>query len=99
MTRQFRDPRLTDYLHELREQYRQGRISRRDFVRWGAMLGVSLPVLRSWTGGGQAAAAQDETPQTGGTLRCTSFPMTQIEPPLLENVGAAATVHLVCEQL
>jgi len=25
--------------------------------------------------------------------------MTQIEPPLLENVGAAATVHLGCEQL
>ena len=98
MVQQFRDPQMTAYLRDLREQYRQGRVSRRDVIRWGAMLGVSLAGF-AFVDGGPLAAAQDATPTTGGTLRCTSFPMTQIEPPLLENVGAAATVHLVCEQL
>lgn len=103
MAHRFRDPLMTEYVRDLREQYRQGRISRRDFVRWGAMLGVSLPLLRGWAGGtGGASAAprtQGEAPQTGGTLRCTAFELTQIDPPVLTDVAGAAAVHLVCEQL
>jgi peptide/nickel transport system substrate-binding protein len=97
MVPRFRDPLLSEYIRDLRQQFREGRVSRRDFIRWGAMLGVSLPLLRSWVGGGVALA--QETPQTGGVLRCTSFELTQIEPPLLQDVGGAAAVHLVCEQL
>ena len=56
MVPRFRDPLLTEYIRDLREQYREGRVSRRELIRWGAMLGVSLPILRSWTSRMHASA-------------------------------------------
>ena len=99
MIPRFRDPRMTEYAHDLRQQYIEGRISRRNLVRWGSMLGISVPVLNRWTGAEAASLQATPAAQSGGILRCTSFAPTQFEPALLQDLGGAAVVHLVMEQL
>src|SRR5437868_8091967 len=97
-----KDLPLGEYIRDLRDQYETGQITRQDFLRWGAMLGASLPLLTAWAPRAVLAAERSSAgmaPRRGGTLRCTSFQPVQIEPPLLEDVSSAATVHQVNEQL
>src|SRR5438876_37255 len=102
MTTYLKDLPLGEYIRELRDQHETGQITRQEFLRWGAMLGVSLPLLKAWAPQSVLAAESGSagmTPQRGGTLRCTSFQPTTVEPAHLTDVGGAATVQLVNEQL
>ncbi|MDP9364796.1 MAG: ABC transporter substrate-binding protein [Chloroflexota bacterium] len=81
-----------DYAHHLKSAYRAGRISRREFVKWSAILGLALPRL-------DLAQAQDVTPTPGGTLRFGVDPAATIEPHQLNDDPGIGTVHQVCEML
>ena len=84
--------RVPEQVKELRSQYTRRLISRQELLAWGAMFGVSLPILHSWIGESEpahaAGAAIPARVRTGGTLRCSTFQPTQIEPPLLQDVGS-----------
>src|SRR5437763_900902 len=100
MATYLKDMPLGEYIRDVRDQYETGQITRQEFLRWGAMLGASLPLLAAWAPQSVLAAERSSagmTPQRGGTLRCTSFQPTTVEPAHLTDVGGAATVHLVNE--
>jgi peptide/nickel transport system substrate-binding protein len=106
MERDRLDLPMADYLRDLHDEHTRGLVTRQEFLRWGALFGASLPVLKSLIGPAEAASAAGGisdvlTPQRGGTLRCSSFQpgMTTIEPPLIQDQSSAATVQAVCEQL
>src|SRR5437867_11142728 len=102
MATYLKDLPLGEYIRDLRAQYETGQIMRQEFLRWGAMLGASLPLLAAWAPQSVLAAERSSagmTPQRGGTLRCTSFQPTTVEPAHLTDVGGAATVHPINEQL
>ncbi len=82
---------IQEYSHELKDSYRQGRIDRRDFIKWSAMLGITLPLL-DFT---RVQAA----PVHGGTLKLTVEPAATIEPHQLNDAPGITTVHQVCEML
>jgi len=81
-----------DYAHHLRTAYRTGRIDRREFVKWSAILGLALPHLN-------LARAQTPTPPRGGTVRFAVDPAATIEPHQLNDDPGIGTVHQVCEML
>lgn len=81
-----------DYAHHLRDLRRAGRIDRREFVKWSAILGLALPRV-------DLARAQDATPVPGGTLRFAVDPAATIEPHQLNDDPGIGTVHQVCEML
>ena len=60
-------------VEELCEQYEDGRMDRREFVRLAAFLGVSAASAYAFagdpTGGGLVQEAVAQSPQQGGTLR------------------------------
>jgi peptide/nickel transport system substrate-binding protein len=72
---------------------RDGCIERRDFLRWSAVLGFSVP-LRALSRG-QATAAIPY----GGTLKVTTAEPATIEPPLLIDPPGTAVVQPVGEYL
>ena len=80
------------YAHRLMSAYRAGRIDRREFLRWSAILGLALPRL-------DLVRAQDPTPVPGGTLRFAVDPAATIEPHQLNDDPGIGTVHQVCEML
>src|SRR5579872_4727723 len=95
---------LGEHILELRNQYETGQITRLELLRWGAMLGVSLPVLMAWAAGSQPARAAtasmpEAAPRSGGILRWTAPLPTTVEPAGLTDTQGAATVQQVCEQL
>ena len=105
MEQDIRNLPMAEYIRDLSHQHATGQITRQEFLRWGAMFGASLPLLRSMAGPAEPALAAErtvaETPRMGGTLRCSAFlpGMTTIEPPLIQDINSAATVHAVFEQL
>jgi hypothetical protein len=84
---------MNEHLHELVAAYRNGRIERRDFLKWSAMLGLSAPVLD--LSRGQATA----TIPRGGTLKVTTAGPATIDPPLLVDPPGTAVVQPVGEYL
>ena len=80
------------YARHLTTAYRAGRIDRREFLKWSAVLGLSLPRLN-------LARAQGATPVPGGTLRFAVEPAATIEPHQLNDDAGIGTVHQVCEML
>ncbi|HZS93051.1 MAG TPA: ABC transporter substrate-binding protein [Chloroflexota bacterium] len=102
MERSGNDFPLAEYIRDLRNQYETGQIPRHEFLRWAAMLGASLPLLKLWAPDLALAASRTDAPmapQRGGTLRVTCGQPTTVEPQHLTDVNGAATVHPVCEQL
>jgi len=70
--------KLTDRISELQEQLRLGRISRRDFLRYASLLGLSIGTAEA------LAACAPKTPQpTTGPEKPTTAPSTAAttEPP------------------
>jgi peptide/nickel transport system substrate-binding protein len=64
------DNRIHPYIPEAQEQLRQGRISRRDFLRLATLLGVSLPVAQFLAACSPAAApAATSAPASGAIKR------------------------------
>ena len=79
-----------------------GRINRRDFLRFGSGLGMSLPLLGGVAGTvgllGAPRAARAQTP--GGTIRVAQIvPAAAIEPVKLADAGGITVISQVGETL
>jgi peptide/nickel transport system substrate-binding protein len=81
----------------------EGRVNRREFLRFGSVLGLSLPVLNTIAGamGLSAAASDPALAQTlGGTIRIGLIvPAAAIEPVKLADGGGIITISQVAETL
>ena len=80
------------HAERLKRAFLAGRIDRRDFVKWSAILGLALPQL-------DRAHAQEGSPVPGGTFRFAVEPAATIEPHQLNDDPGIGTVHQVCEML
>jgi len=90
------------------EQVVNGKMTRRELLVRGSVLGLSLTSLGSLLaacGGSTAAssspsAAASVAPKAGGTLRVAMVPPTAgLDPVVMYDAGAIATVQQVCEYL
>ncbi len=90
------------------EQVANGKMTRRELLVRGSVLGLSLTTLGSLLaacGGSTAAssspsAAASVAPKAGGTLRVAMVPPTAgLDPVVMYDAGAIATVQQVCEYL
>ena len=90
------------------EQVANGKMTRRELLVRGSVLGLSLTTLGSLLaacGGSTAAssspsAAASVAPRAGGTLRVAMVPPTSgLDPVVMYDAGAIATVQQVCEYL
>lgn len=85
---------------DLVESYAQGRISRRDFLRRGAVIGLSAPFLAtilaacsSDEGGGDVSAAPTGgAVQQGGTLRVANLKPVTTDPVAMQDLPAYGVV-------
>jgi len=86
--------------NELIDEFKDGNVTRKELLRRGSVLGMSVPLLSLVAGVPLAAAAPQTTGRRGGTLRVGS-PATDgsLEPPLLQSLGALAVSHMAGEQL
>ena len=86
--------------NELIDDFNDGNITRRELLRRGSVLGMSIPLLSLVAGVPLATAAPQAAMRSGGTLRVGS-PATDgsLEPPLLQSLGALAISHIAGEQL
>lgn len=103
--------RLLDMLRQGRSEHENhlidglvsGRVSRRDFLRFGSVLGLSLPYLGAVTGavGLNAITAGRALAQTpGGTIRMgMQVPAAAIEPVKLADSGGVTVISQVAETL
>lgn len=88
------------YLSELEDLYREGRITRRGFIRNATVLGVSLTGIsaflsrESWD-----AAAASHAPVRGGTLRTEYNWIPYVEDPAADGVGTGAVGLSIAESL
>ena len=80
------------HAQRLKSAFLAGRIDRREFVKWSAILGLAFPHL-------DLARAQEGTPVPGGTFRFAVEPAATIEPHQLNDDPGIGTVHQVCEML
>jgi peptide/nickel transport system substrate-binding protein len=88
--------------NELIDEYREGGLTRLEFVRAGSVLGMSIPLLGLLAGPAQAALARPARALgvSAGTLRIGGVvPDGSLEPPLLQSLGALGYSHIAGEQL
>jgi peptide/nickel transport system substrate-binding protein len=89
------------------EEVGSGRMTRRELLVRGSVLGLSLTTLGSLLaacGGSDSTASPSASasaaPKAGGTLRVTLVPPTAaLDPVTMYDAGAIATVQQVCEYL
>jgi peptide/nickel transport system substrate-binding protein len=91
------------------DEVNKGRMTRRELLVRGTVLGLSLTTLGSLLaacGGSSsgstasASASASVAPKAGGTLRVTMVPPTgALDPVVMYDAGAIATVQQVCEYL
>lgn len=79
-----------------------GRVSRREFLRFGSVLGMSLPLLGGISGAvglaGLPSLARAQTP--GGTIRVAQIvPAAAVEPVKLADAGGITVISQVGETL
>jgi peptide/nickel transport system substrate-binding protein len=95
------------YIPELREQFAQGKITRREFLRFAALLGLSLPAASSMIAGcapaaqpaqPTAAAPAAGTPKRGGELRVAA-PVQKFTDPAATQWFENNIYREVCEYL
>jgi peptide/nickel transport system substrate-binding protein len=65
-------------IRDFTEEYKAGRIERSEFLKWAALLGVSIPLLRV-----PVVRAAVAGPVRGGTIKVASGNAVSIDPPLL----------------
>ena len=86
--------------NEVIDEYCAGRLTRRELVQRGSVLGMSLPFLALLTGETAMAAPRRVARSTATTLRIGSIiPDGSLEPPLLQSLGALVISHIPGEQL
>jgi len=92
----------------LLEQVNNGHLTRRELLVRGSVLGLSMTALGSLlaacgSGSSSAAspsAAASAAPKMGGTMRVAMVPPTgALDPAVMYDAGAIATVQQVCEYL
>src|SRR5579885_660513 len=95
--------RLTEVENDLIDELTAGRIDRREFLRHGSVLGLSLPLLSGLAG---ALGAETFAPATaraaapGGTIRvATSLPAGAIDPVTVDDNGGLMMLHQTGEFL
>ncbi len=95
--------RLTEVENDLIDELTAGRIDRREFLRHGSVLGLSLPLLSGLAG---ALGAETFAPATaraaapGGTIRvATSLPDGAIDPVTVDDKGGLMMLHQTGEFL
>jgi peptide/nickel transport system substrate-binding protein len=91
------------------DEVNKGRMTRRELLVRGTVLGLSLTTIGSLLaacGGSSpgatasASASASIAPKSGGTLRVTMVPPTgALDPVVMYDAGAIATVQQVCEYL
>jgi peptide/nickel transport system substrate-binding protein len=92
----------TEHENHLIDGLVDGRVSRRDFMRFGSALGMSLPLLGTVSGAvglaGLPSYARAQTP--GGTIRVAQIvPAAAIEPVKLADAGGITVISQVGETL
>jgi peptide/nickel transport system substrate-binding protein len=92
----------TEHENHLIDGLVDGRVSRRDFMRFGSALGMSLPLLGTVSGAvglaGLPSFARAQTP--GGTIRVAQIvPAAAIEPVKLADAGGITVISQVGETL
>ena len=89
------------YIPELKELYRGGRITRRDFIRHAAILGVSLTSIGAFLGAGGkgVARAASDSPVRGGTLRTEYNWIPYVKDPAADGVGTGLVGLAIAEPL
>jgi len=92
----------TEHENHLIDGLVSGRVSRREFIRFGSVLGMSLPFLGSVTGavglGGLPAPARAQA--KGGTIRLgMQVPAAAIEPVKLGDSGGITVLSQTAETL
>jgi len=88
--------------NELIDEYKGGNLTRRELIKRGSVLGMSLPFLGLLADGAPAAVARPQAAvrRTATTLRFGGvIPDGSLEPPLLQSLGAIGPTHLAGEQL
>jgi peptide/nickel transport system substrate-binding protein len=102
--------KLLDILRRGRGEHRNhlidglaaGRVSRRDFMRYGSVLGFSAPLLGSIAGavGYEVSASRSARAATGGTVRYGQIvPAAAIEPVKIADSGGVTMLSQVGEYL
>ena len=105
-----RNHRLLDLLRKGRsplenhliDGFVDGRVSRREFLRHGSVLGLSVPLLSATTGalGFQLATSSPARAASGGTLRVGQIvPAGSIEPAKIADGGGITVLSQVAENL
>lgn len=88
---------LREYGHYLLDELRAGRMSRREFLRWASVVGLS-----GWAGALFRApdSLAGPAPRRGGVLRVALVPPTAaVDPVTMYDAGAIAVVQQVAEYL
>lgn len=84
------------HIPELKELYRGGSITRREFVRNAAILGVSMSSISAFVGREATAA---DAPVRGGTLRTEYNWIPYVEDPAADGVGTGYVGLSIAESL
>jgi peptide/nickel transport system substrate-binding protein len=71
-----RDENEHPYIPEMKELYRQGRVTRREFLRNAALLGMSMAAMQTFLAG-----CAPEAPETAPPPTATDAPPTATNPP------------------
>ena len=85
------------YIPELKGLYRDGKITRRDFIRNAAILGMSLSSISAFLPSGEAKAAN--TPTRGGTIRTEYNWIPYVDDPAKDGVGTGYVGLSIAESL
>lgn len=84
---------------DLRSDMQQGKLSRREFLRYATLLGVSAGAAYELAGLARPARAMAATPQRGGTLKAANACMKIGHPHQVSWNADANTIRQVCEYL
>lgn len=94
------------YIPDLKEEFRRGRIDRREFIRLAALLGLSPLAIRHFVGSvghaaqaGPAAPAAGGSPRRGGVIRAAERVQRIDDPARLQWVPSSNICRHVAEYL
>ena len=92
------DTREHPYLMKLRENFAEGRIDRREFLRTSTLLGLSATAAYAFVDGGEVARTARADRKTGGTIKI-AHRVQEIESPHTYAWFQSNITRQVCEYL
>ena len=90
------------YMPELCDQFKTGKISRRDFLRQATLLGMAAGTAYAMAGipgGGVIGSASADTPKAGGTLRVSQRVQEMTDPATFDWVEKSNVARFIVEHL